>query len=236
MKLSLQLEKRRKELDDLWVVGISSPENFALMERAARSFQKDFPEQLIGYQATMMLVEYAPPDKAKALAQEMTNAVGAPMGVRSWANGFLYRTGLMGRPVDTHFTALDGREVNMAQMKGKVVLVQFWGPGCGACVRALPVLKALYNTLKHQGFEIIGIACAEDRERLLKFIREEEIDWPQHFEGRRARTENTMTQRFGINGIPHMFLLDKKGCLRQDNLRADNTLPELIAQLLAEQT
>jgi hypothetical protein len=234
MNLIPELDKRRKEFDELWDLYCSSHANFAVLESAARSFQKDFPGEIIGYQATMMLIGHAPLDKAQALAQEMTAAVSAPTEVRSWSKGFLYRVGLMGKPVDICFTALDGRGVNVAQMKGTVVLVEFWGPGCRGCVAAMPILKGLYMTLKPQGFEIIGIACATDREGLLKCIRENGIDWPQHFEGRRARTENTMTQRFGVNGIPHMFLLDKKGCLRRDNLRADNTMAKLVAQLLAE--
>ena len=234
MNLHPELVQRRKELDDLWNRCFSSRESFAALEDAARRFQRDFPQEIIGYQATMMLIEYAPPGKAQELAQEMAAAIGAPAGVRSWSKGFLYRAGLAGKPVELRFTALDGREVDVARMRGQVVLVQFWGPGCRPCVRGLDCLKALYASLRPQGLEMIGIACATDREGLLKFIQEKGIDWPQQFEGQRVRTQNTMTQRFGINGIPHLFLLDKQGCLRQDNLKADNTLAGRIAPLLAE--
>jgi len=236
MNLAPEVEKRRKELEDLWDLYCSSHASFATLEHGARAFQKDFPDEIIGYQAAMMLIEHAPLDKAQALAREMADAVDAPAGVRSWSKGFLYRAGLMGKPVAIRFTSLDGREVNVAQMKSRVVLVQFWGPRCPACVDAMPSLKRLYKTQQPRGFEIVGIACAEDREELLKIVREKEIDWPQHFEGRRSRTENTLTLRFGVNGIPHMFLLDKKGCLRQDNLRADATLADKVGQLLAEET
>jgi len=95
-------------------------------------------------------------------------------------------------------------------------------------------VKDVYAAFHAQGFEIIGLTCDTDKERLLRFVEERAITWPQYFEGKRRRTENTMTQVFGVNGIPHMFLVDKKGCLRADNVRATGGLADQVAALLAD--
>lgn len=203
------------------------------LEDAARSLQREFPEAVAGYQVMMMLMEHSPQAKARALAEEMIKG-DAPAGFKLWAEGFLHRMDQMGKPVTLQFEALDGRKADLAQMRNQVVLVEFWRTGCALCVAALPRVKDVYATFHSQGFEIIGLTCDTDKERLLRFVEQQGISWPQYFEGKRTRSENTMTQRFGVNGIPHMFLVDKEGCLRADNVRATGSLGEQVAALLAD--
>ena len=175
------------------------------------------------------------PDEARALAQEMIDS-SAPDDFKLWAKGFLYRLDSMGKPVEIKFTAIDGREVDLAKMKGKVVLVDFWGDG-----NELPQVKAAFEKFHAQGFEIIGIYNYADKDRLEKFIKTYDISWPQYFDGNEM---NKFAVEFGIDGFPQMFLVDKEGCLRFDNVRARNNVhpkgdttsfEEKISELLAEQ-
>ncbi|HWX20253.1 MAG TPA: hypothetical protein VN578_10165, partial [Candidatus Binatia bacterium] len=68
-----------------------------------------------------------------------------------------------------------------------------------------------------------------------RFLKEKAIAWPQYFEG---QVENKISVKFGINRFPHMFLVDKKGFLRFDDMRARGAKEEFegtIESLLAEQ-
>jgi len=70
----------------------------------------------------------------------------------------------LGKPIDIAFTALDGREVSLAALKGKVVLVDFWATDCAPCVGEIPQLKAVYEEFQAKGFEILW--CQSRRQRI----------------------------------------------------------------------
>jgi alkyl hydroperoxide reductase subunit AhpC len=102
-------------------------------------------------------------------------------------------------------------------------------------VAELPKVKTAYEKFHEQGFEVIGISCDNDGKALLeRFLKRKQIPWPQYFDDHQ-QTDNKMTQAFGIDGIPHMFLLDRKGCLRFDKVGATAGFEEKILKLLAEE-
>ena len=205
---------------------------------------KDYPNEANGYQDIMIAADDdqydGRPDKAQTLANELIES-SAPKQYKLWAKGLLNRLDSFGKPVSLQFTAVDGREVDLVGMRGKVVLVDFWATTCGPCIKELPRVKAAYDKFRGQGFEVIGISCDTDKEQLNKFLDEKGFPWPQYFDGKGFG--NKISQSFGIDGIPHMFLVDKKGLLRFDNVRAsdkyhpknDTTgFEEKISKLLAE--
>ncbi len=207
---------------------------------------KDYPDRANGYEAIMLAIEDdeydGKPAKSRALAEELI-ASSAPDKYKFWAKGFLNRLDSRGKPVSLQFKAVDGRKVDLAKMKGKVVLVDFWATDCGPCVAELPRVKAAYEQYHGRGFEVVGISCDTDKEKLESYVKQHDISWPQYFDGKQQE-DNKFTTEFGIDGIPHMFLVDKKGFLRFDNVRAsdkhhakDDTtgFEEKIANLLAEE-
>ena len=124
--------------------------------------------------------------------------------------------------------------LSLKDLRGKVVLVDFWATWCGPCVAEIPRVKAVFERFHSKGFEVVGISCDTDKDRLADFVEEKAIPWPQFFDGS-TQIDNKFSQAFGINGIPQMFLVDKKGCLRVDNVRAEGNFEEQIAKLLVEE-
>jgi thiol-disulfide isomerase/thioredoxin len=118
-------------------------------------------------------------------------------------------------PLAMKFTAVDGREIDLAQLRGKVVLIDFWAATwCGACKVQEPLMKEVYARYHAQGFEIIGVACEmkeSDRDFLLDYVQKHDMPWPQYFDGQGMNNEYAL--RYGFTSIPQFFLLDRDGLL-----------------------
>lgn len=117
----------------------------------------------------------------------------------------------VGETLDISFTAVDGREVKLADLKGKVVLVDFWATWCVPCIKAMPDIKKLYEEFHDKGFEIIGISLDSDKEKLESYLAKENITWPQYFDG--AGWDNEIARQYGIESIPATFLIGADGLI-----------------------
>ncbi|MFK5920707.1 MAG: TlpA disulfide reductase family protein [Verrucomicrobiota bacterium] len=129
------------------------------------------------------------------------------------------------------FTSLTGEKVDLAAMKGKVVLLDFWATWCGPCVAELPNLLDTYNKHHDKGFEIIGISLDQDGDTLKSFIKENNIPWAQYFDGK--GWGNSIAQKYSIKALPATFLIGKNGKVMTRNLHGSR-LDEEVTRLLSE--
>jgi thiol-disulfide isomerase/thioredoxin len=140
----------------------------------------------------------------------------------------------IGKPVELAFTdAIKGSPVSIKNLKGKVVVIDFWATWCGPCVAEMPKMKELYAQYHDQGVEFIGVSLDQPKEKggldsLKKFIKENEIPWPQYYQGNYWESE--FSTSWGINSIPRMFVVDQEGKLYSVEARGklDTIIPELL--------
>ena len=140
------------------------------------------------------------------------------------------RLALKLQPVALSFTAADGSQVDLARLRGKVVLIDFWATWCHPCMEEVPEVVATYNQFHNQGFEVVGISLDADLNQMRAVTRERAMAWPQYFDGK--LWNNDLAKRFGIRSIPTMWLLDKNGKLADTNGRED--LQGKVAKLLTQ--
>lgn len=106
------------------------------------------------------------------------------------------------------FTTIDGKKISMADLKGKVVLVNFWATDCPGCIKEMPDLIKTYNDYKTKGFEIISVAMPYDPPaQVLNYTRQKALPFPVMHDG-----FSEITQAFGgVNLTPTAFIFDKQG-------------------------
>jgi len=122
-----------------------------------------------------------------------------------------------------------GEPVNLAALRGNVVLIDFWATWCGPCMAEKPNVKAAYEAFKDQGFEIVGISLDRSKRDLTAYLERENISWPNLFDQEQPLS---LAEKFSIDSIPAFFLIDRNGRVASVNPRGPQLHRE-IERLLA---
>ncbi|HXJ90544.1 MAG TPA: TlpA disulfide reductase family protein [Candidatus Binatia bacterium] len=102
---------------------------------------------------------------------------------------------------------LQGKAWRLGDLKGKVVLVNFWATWCPPCRKEMPDLQALYDKYKDQGFVVLSISD-EDAAKVAPFVAERKITYPVLLDPGRK-----VNEAFVVEGIPKSFVYDREGKL-----------------------
>jgi len=131
-----------------------------------------------------------------------------------------------------HLTTLDGRSASSVQLRGHVLLVNFWATWCLPCRIEMPGFQAVYDRKKDAGFVVLGIATdADGRDRVERFLTDHGITYPV------ALASGGVAQQFGgVNLLPSSFLMDREGRVRNEvrGIFGSVALERAVDRLLAE--
>jgi len=167
----------------------------------------------------------------QVIRKSMTGDAAKRIAAELDPNGALRE--LLDKPLVVAGRTTAGKSLTTADLKGKVVLVDFWATWCGPCNAEIPRVKDLYKTYHAKGLEIVGVDCDSDDDTVNAFTKDKDMPWTQlRDESQSEEPWHPLAKQWGVSGIPTMFLLDKKGVLRDVDAR-DGTDAK-IAKLLAE--
>ena len=127
---------------------------------------------------------------------------------------------------DFTLTDLQGKTWHLQDLKGKIVLVNFWATWCPPCRKEMPDLDALYNKFKDQGFVVLAVSD-EEAAKVAPFIAERKISYPVLLDPGRK-----VNDAFIVEGIPKSFVYDRSGKLvaQSIDMRTRNQFLEMLAQ------
>lgn len=115
---------------------------------------------------------------------------------------------------------LDGRSIAMSDLRGKVVLIDFWATWCGLCRMELPALVDVYRSLAPDGkLEIVGVSVDTDTALVPRFVASRDLRWLQTALGPAA--ENPIARLYNVSSTPSTVLVDAAGHVAAINLTGD---------------
>lgn len=107
-------------------------------------------------------------------------------------------------------TSIDGKDIDVKDLKGKVVLIDFWATWCPPCVKKMPEVKAVYDKYNKDGFEVVGVSLDRSEAPLKEFIKENDLGWANLLD---SAQKQSLADQFGVTSIPSLFLLDQTGTI-----------------------
>ena len=127
---------------------------------------------------------------------------------------------------DFTLTDLDGKTWHLHDLRGKVVLINFWATWCPPCRKEMPDLEALYDKYKDQGLLVLAIS-AEDGAKVRPFVADRNIGYPILLD-----TEMKVSHLFVVEGIPKSFVYDRHGKLvaQSIDMRTRNQFLEMLSR------
>lgn len=137
-----------------------------------------------------------------------------------------------GQPApDIALKDVNGNTLRLSDLKGKVVLLDFWASWCGPCRRANKGLVSLYAKLQSRGFEIYSVSIDDNKSEWQRAIAADKITWLQVID--HGGWDAAVARSLKIEQIPSTFLIDKKGIVVAVDLegrRLENRINTLLKQ------
>ena len=135
----------------------------------------------------------------------------------------------VGKPVpDISLPSPEGKVYTLSELKGKVVLIDFWASWCGPCRRENPHVVKLYDKYNKKGFEVFSVSLdrQNQKQRWVDAIKKDNLKWPYHVSDLKFWS-SIPAKMYGVNSIPRTFLIDRDGNLVAKNLRGTQIEKEL---------
>jgi thiol-disulfide isomerase/thioredoxin len=135
---------------------------------------------------------------------------------------------------DFSFTTRESTRISNSALRGKVVLLDFWGTWCPPCRESVPVLKGINKKYAGKAFQLIGVSSDDDEDVWRTFIESQKMDWAEYID-----LSGNVLHAFRVESFPTYVVLDKDGVIRfrQSGLgpTTENDLEEAIGRALKKE-
>ncbi len=127
-------------------------------------------------------------------------------------------------------TLMDGSQVDLGQLRGKVVMVDFWASWCVPCREEAPELEKVYRKYRVRGVEFLAVAIWDTRTEVLRFMQRYGVDYPVGLDEKGA-----IAIDYGVTGIPEKYFITSDGTLLRKFIgpTSEAQLSAVLDELLA---
>lgn len=106
---------------------------------------------------------------------------------------------------------LSGARVRLAEVRGKVVLLNFWAEWCGPCRAEMPFMESLYKAFKDKGLVVLAVSVDRSEKAVKAFVSDKKLT----FKVLMDNDKEVSFDQYGVIGLPTTFLIDKKGVVAE---------------------
>ena len=103
----------------------------------------------------------------------------------------------------------NGDNLKLSELRGKVILINFWASWCGPCRQEMPVLDQLYRHYRSLDFTILGVNVEQDSDNAKTLLKDVSVSFPVLFD-----SENKVSKLYEVKGMPSTVLVDRDGNIR----------------------
>jgi thiol-disulfide isomerase/thioredoxin len=198
------------------------------------AFVKEYPASDDAPEAMLQLAvaeEFAGNDaKANGWYRQIT-AADADELLKRKAQGAILRLNSVGKPIRLTGPVVNAgsRPLDLAALRGKIVVVHFWATWCEPCKEDIKALRELRSRYGGRGFECVGINLDNEADAVKAFVRQNQVNWPQIHET--GGLDSRLAVDFGVVTLPTMLLIDDKGHVLNRNVHVTELEQELRKRL-----
>lgn len=139
----------------------------------------------------------------------------------------------IGKPIiDIIQPNAEGEQMKLSDLKGKVVLIDFWASWCAPCRAENPNLVKVYNLYKDDGFTVYSVSLDTDKKKWIDAVQKDGLTWKNHVAILDANN-NKAASDYRITGIPMSFLVNREGIIVAENLRGAK-LEQMVKETLLD--
>ena len=120
----------------------------------------------------------------------------------------------------------DGQAVRLSDLRGRLVMVNFWATWCAPCAVEMPALEATYRKYKDQGLVVLAVNQAEAPDKVTQYMRDHNLTFPTVLD-----TDTSVAQLYRVTGYPTTWLIDREGNLQQLRRGAFTSAAQIDAML-----
>lgn len=102
-----------------------------------------------------------------------------------------------------------GKNIKLSELRGQVVLLNFWASWCGPCRQEMPLLEKLQQRYSALGFTVLGVNVEEDPSKAKSLLKDISVSFPILFD-----TQNTVSKQYQVSAMPSTVMIDRNGNMR----------------------